>query len=156
MGKKTMKLTRKIMIAAAMLMAAPSALSTPAMAQDFPLVAGDYTSISGIFVQDGGTVAYAQFLADQWAKNQEFAKSKGWISDYKIYLNVDARDGEPNIYLTQTYRNIPNGAEMEKRDKEWAAWSKKSDAQMETESGDRAKFRTQRGTMMLQEYTIRK
>ena len=156
MGKIMMKLTGKIMMAGALLMAAPTALSTSAMAQEFPLVAGDYTSISGIFVQDGGTVAYAQFLAGEWAKQQEFAKSKGWISDYKIYANVDARDGEPNIYLTQTYRVIPTGAESEKRNKEWEAWSKKSDAQMETESGDRAKFRTQRGTMMLQEYTIRK
>lgn len=151
-----MKLSKKIMVAAAMIIAVPTALSTSAIAQQFPLVAGDYTSISGIFVEDGGTFAYAQFLADQWAKNQEFAKSKGWISDYKIYLNVDARDGEPHIYLTQTYATIPGGSEMEKRNKEWEAWSKKSDAQMDVESADRAKFRKQRGTMMLQEYTIRK
>ena len=126
------------------------------MAQDFPLVAGDYTSVSGIFIQDGGTLAYAKFLADEWAKQQEFAKSKGWISDYKIYINVDARDSEPNVYLTETYKSVPTGAEMEKRNKEWEAWSKKSDAQMDAESGNRAKFRTLRGTMMLQEYTIRK
>jgi len=151
-----MKLTTKIMLAGAMLMSAPTAISISAMAQEFPLVAGDYTSISGIFIQDGGNVAYAQFLAGEWAKQQEFAKSKGWISDYKIYINVDARDGEPNVYLTQTYANVPSGADMEKRNKEWEAWAKKSDAQMDAESGDRAKFRTQRGTMMLQEYTIRK
>lgn len=151
-----MKLTTKIMLAGAMLMGVPTAISTTAMAQEFPLVAGDYTSISGIFIQDGGNLAYAQFLAGEWAKQQEFAKSKGWISDYKIYINVDARDGEPNVYLTQTYANVPSGADIEKRNKEWEAWAKKSDAQMDAESGDRAKFRTQRGTMMLQEYTIRK
>ena len=151
-----MKLTTKIMLAGAMLMGVPTAISTMAMAQEFPLVAGDYTSMSGIFIQDGGNLAYAQFLAGEWAKQQEFAKSKGWISDYKIYINVDARDGEPNVYLTQTYANVPSGADIEKRNKEWEAWAKKSDAQMDAESGDRAKFRTQRGTMMLQEYTIRK
>ncbi len=151
-----MKLTTKIMLAGAMLMGVPTAISTTAMAQEFPLVAGDYTSMSGIFIQDGGNLAYAQFLAGEWAKQQEFAKSKGWISDYKIYINVDARDGEPNVYLTQTYANVPSGADIEKRNKEWEAWAKKSDAQMDAESGDRAKFRTQRGTMMLQEYTIRK
>jgi len=152
----TMKLTKKIMMAAAMLVAIPVAMSTPGVAQEFPLVAGDYTSISGIFIQDGGNLAYAQFLAGEWAKQQAFAKSKGWISDYKIYINVDARDGEPHVYLTQTYANVPSGADIEKRNKEWEAWSQKTDAQMEAESGDRAKFRTQRGTMMLQEYTIRK
>lgn len=151
-----MKLIGRMMMAGAVLMAAPVAWSAPAGAQEFPLVAGDYTSVSGIFVEDGGTLAYAQLLAGQWAKNQEFAKSKGWISDYRIYMNVDARDGEPNVYLTYTYRAIPSGAEMEKRDREMAAWSKKTDAQMDIESGDRAKIRKQRGTMMLQEYTIRK
>ena len=66
------------------------------------------------------------------------------------------RDGEPQVYLTSTYRDIPNGAQSEGRNKEWAAWSKKTDAQMDAESGDRAKFRKLRGTMLLQEYTIRK
>jgi hypothetical protein len=155
-GAKTMKLIARMMMTGAVLIAAPVAWSVPAAAQEFPLVAGDYTSVSGIFVEDGGTLAYARHLAGAWAKEQAFAKSKGWISDYKIYINVDARDGEPNVYLTTTYRDIPNGAESERRQKEWAGWSKKSDAQMDVESSDRAKFRKLRGTMMLQEYTIRK
>lgn len=144
------------LIAGAILMAAPLALPVAAAAQEFPLVAGDYTSLSGIFIEDGGTLAYAKHLAGDWAKEQEFAKSKGWISGYKIYINVDARDGEPNLYLTATYRDVPSGAESERRNKEWEAWSKKTDAQMDAESGNRAKFRKLRGTMMLQEYTIRK
>jgi hypothetical protein len=151
-----MILTKKIMMTAAAFMASPVMLPTVAAAQEFPLVAGDYTSVSGIFVEDGGTLAYAKHLAGEWARNQEFAKSKGWISDYGIYFNVDARDGEPNIYLTTTFRDIPNGAESERRNKEWQAWSKKSDAQLDAESGDRAKFRRLRGTMLLQQFTIRK
>jgi len=151
-----MKLIGHIMMAGAMLIAAPVVLASPAAAQQFPLVAGDYTSLSGIFVEDGGSFAYAKHLAGEWARNQEFAKSKGWLSDYKIFFNVDARDGEPNIYLMTTYREIPTGAEGEARDREWEAWSKKTNLQMETESGDRAKFRKLRGTMLLQEYTIRK
>ena len=150
-----MKLIRYIMIAGTMLIAAPVALTAPAAAQQFPLVAGDYTSLSGIFIEDGGNLAYAKHLAGAWAKEQEYAKSKGWISDYKIYINVDARDGEPQVYLTATYRDIPNGAEIERRNREWEAWSKKTDAQMDAESGNRAKFRKLRGTMLLQEYTIR-
>ncbi|CAN5449712.1 hypothetical protein BH09PSE4_BH09PSE4_04550 [soil metagenome] len=145
-----MKLIQYILMTGALTIAAPAA------AQEFPLVAGDYTSVSGIFVEDGGSLAYANHLAGQWQKSEEFAKSKGWISDYKIYINVDARDGEPNIYLTETYRSIPSGAEKEQRDKEWAAWSKKNDAQMDAESGDRTKYRKLRGTMLMQEFTIRK
>lgn len=151
-----MKLGKTMMMAGAMLIAAPVALPVAVAAQQFPLVAGDYTSLSGIFIEDGGNLAYAKHLAGAWAKEQEYAKSKGWISDYKIYYNVDARDGEPQIYLSSTYRDIPNGAEIEQRNREWEAWSKKTDAQLDAEAGDRAKFRKLRGTMMLQEYTIRK
>lgn len=151
-----MKLNRQIMIASAMLLAVPSTLSGSAAAQEFPLVAGDYTNVSGIFVHDGGTLLYAKHLADHWAKDQDFAKSKGWISDYKMYLNVNPRDGEPNIYLTATFANFPSAAESEKRDKEYDAWSKKSNAQLDAEAGDRAKYRTQRGSMVLQEFKVRK
>ena len=151
-----MKLIKNMMMAASVaLVSAPMALPTVAAAQEFPLKAGDYTSMSGIFVKDGGGLAYAKHLAGEWAKGQEFAKSKGWISDYKILINVDARDGEPNIYLMQTYSSIPTAAEGEARSKEWQAWSKKNDAQADAESADRAEFRTLRGTMMLQEYTVR-
>lgn len=151
-----MKLMKNMMIAAsAALVTVPMALPTAASAQEFPLKAGDYTSMSGIFVKDGGNMSYANHLAGQWAKSQEFAKSKGWISDYKIYINVDARDGEPNIYLTSTYSTIPSNAEYEKRNKEWEAWAKKTNTQMDAESGNRAEYRTLRGTMLLQEYTVR-
>jgi len=152
-----MKLMKSIMMTAALAMAAavPIALPTTALAEPMPLVAGNYTSVSGIFVEDGANFTYAKYLADQWAKNQDFAKSKGWISDYKIYVNVDPRDGEPNIYLTQTFAEIPSGAESEKRAVEWATWRKKSEAEMDAESGDRAKFRTVKSSMLLQEYTVR-
>jgi hypothetical protein len=150
-----MKMIKNMMVGAAVMIAAPMALTAPAMADEYPLVAGDYVSMSGIFVEDGGSLAYAEHLAGQWHKSQEFAKSKGWISDYKILINVDARDGEPNVYLTTTFPYIPTNAEGEKRSKEWDAWSKKTNAQMAAESGDRAKFRQLRGSMLLQEYKVR-
>jgi len=150
-----MKLMKHMMMATAMIVAAPVALSTPAMADEFPLVAGDYTTMTGIYIQDGGTTAYAKYLASEWKKNQDFAKSKGWISDYKIYFNVDARDGEPTMYLTQTYANWPSGAEIEKRNKEWEAFDKRTNAQLDAESGNRAKFRKVTGSMTLQEVTAR-
>jgi len=42
------------------------------MADEFPLVAGDYTTMTGIYIQDGGTTAYAKYLASEWKKNQDF------------------------------------------------------------------------------------
>ena len=55
--------------------------SAPTVADDWPLVAGDFWEVSGIHIKDGGGFAYATFLASEWRKNQEFAKSKGWIQN---------------------------------------------------------------------------
>ena len=82
-----MKLMKNMAMATAVLIASPMMLAAPAIADEFPLVAGDYTSLTGIYVEDGGSMAYAKFLAGEWAKNQEFAISKGWISGYNIYSN---------------------------------------------------------------------
>ncbi|MEQ8742339.1 hypothetical protein [Parasphingorhabdus sp.] len=150
-----MKLMKKMMMATAMTVAAPMALSTPAMADEFPLKAGDYTTMTGIYLEDGGGTAYATYLASEWKKNQDFAKSKGWISDYKIFYNVDRRDGEPMLYLTQTFPSMPSGAEIEKRDKEWEEFDKRTNAQLDAASGNRAKFRKVTGSMTLQEAKIR-
>nr|WP_156167362.1 hypothetical protein [Aurantiacibacter marinus] len=151
-----MKLMKHLLMAAsAALVAAPAVLPGVAAAQDFPLVGGEYTSMTGITIEDGGGLAYANYLASEWARNQEFAKSNGWISDYRIYSNVDARDGEPDLYLMVTYPSVPDAAESERRGNEYRAWREMTDAQMEAAAGDRAEYRTVRGTMVLQEYTIR-
>lgn len=150
-----MHFVKSIAMATAMIVAAPIALSAPAMADEFPLIAGDYTTMTGIFIEDAGGTAYAVYLAGEWKRNQEFAKSKGWITDYKIYYNIDRRDGEPTLYLTQTSPSMPSGAEFERRSKEWEAFDKRTNAQLDAESGNRAKFRTVKGSMTLQEAKIR-
>lgn len=151
-----MKLIKTMMMAASVaLIAAPMALPTAATAQEFPLVGGQYSDITGITVKDGGGLAYASYLADQWVKNQEFAKSQGWITDYRIYANVNGRDGEPDLYLVVTYPSVPDAAEGERRSAAYRAWAKKTETQLAAENGNRAEFRTVRGSMMLQEWTKR-
>ena len=144
-----------IMAASVALVAAPMAFPTAAAAQEFPFKAGDYTSVSGIVVKDGGWLAYAQHLRNSWVKNQEYAKSKGWNTDYKIYVNVDARAGEPDLYLTVTFTDMVSTVEGERRGKEIREWMSKSIADLEAESGDRAEYRTLSGTMLLQEWLVR-
>ena len=141
----------KTFIAAAMLAGAPLVLAAPAHADDFPLAEGDLTEVSGIFIHDGGSVTYANYLADQWRKQQEFAKSKGWISDYHIYSNLNARDGEPNIYLYETFSSVPTAAENARRLNEWERFDPRTNAQQNAASSDRAKIRTLKGTMLLRE-----
>ena len=150
-----MKLTKKMMIATAMLVTTPMALPTVAAAQEFPLVAGDYSQVSGIFIKDGGAFKYATHLATKWVDVQEFAKSKGWISDYKILINEYPRDGEPTIYLMTTFAKMADAAEGERRNKEYDAYMKSSAEQQIAESGNRAEYRTVQSSMLLREYKVR-
>lgn len=143
------------LVVAALLVTAPMALPTAATAQEFPLVAGDYSDVSGIFVKDGGAFKYATHLAGDWTKVQEFAKSQGWISDYKILINENPRDGEATIYLMTTYSSIPDAAESERRGKAYQAFMKSSAAQQIAESGNRAEYRTLKSSMLLREYKPR-
>lgn len=143
---------------AAALIAAPFvlALSTPAAAQNYPLDYGEYSDVTGIDILDGGGVQYATWLATEWRKNQEFAKSQGWISDYRVYSNLYPREGEPDLYLMITYAKMPDAAESMRRDEAYRAFTNKNDTQMSAESGNRGKFRKVLSTSLLGELKFRK
>jgi hypothetical protein len=149
------KLMRKSIFVMA-LGAASMMTAAGALADDWPLVAGDYWEVTGVEIKDGGGLKYAEFLASEWKENLEFSKSKGWIKDYKIFSNVYARNHEPDLYLVTITDSIVSGAEGEKRSDEYMAWRKKTIAQMQTESGNRAEYRDILSDELLQELTIRK
>jgi hypothetical protein len=141
--------------AAVMAVSLPVAFAAPAAAQEFPLEPGDYAEVSGIFVNDGAEFKYAQHLVDVWVANLEFSKSQGWVSDYKIYANVNPREGEPNIYLMTTFASLPDAAEQERRNAAWREFTQASVEQQISESGNRAEYRTVQSSLLLQEYTPR-
>jgi hypothetical protein len=126
-----------------------------ARADEYPLVNGDFWEVSGIQIKDGGDLAYANFIAGEWRKDQEFAKSKGWIKSYMVFLNNYPRKGEPDIYLITVSDRLPSGPEGEKWFQEYLAWKKETVAQLDKESGDRAEFREVGSTLLLQEQKFR-
>ncbi len=127
------------------------AFATPAIAQNYPLDPANYVESVAIEILPGGGVDYANFLAGQWRKQQEFAKSQGWIVSYEILQNTYARDGEPDLYLITVLPKIADPAESLRRNEAFRKFMAQSDAQMEAASGDRGKFRKLRGTLLLQE-----
>ncbi len=127
------------------------AIATGASAQNYPFTLGNFTEVAMIDVADGGGMQYATFLADQWRKSQEFAKSQGWISDYAVYSNFNSRPGEPDLYLSVTFASMPDGAEEERRNQAYRDYMKRTDTQLAAESGDRAKYRTVMGSFLLRE-----
>lgn len=148
------KSTRNIVLALAFT-AASMVLATSAFAQDWPLAGGDYWEVAGIDIKDGGGLKYATWLATEWKKNAEFAKSKGWIKDYKIFENTHPRSGEPDLYLVRVMENLASGPEGEKRAKEYREWNEKTMEQLETESGNRAEYREVLSSSLLQELLFR-
>ncbi|MXO48540.1 hypothetical protein GRI69_09745 [Erythrobacter vulgaris] len=140
------------MIAAAALTVS---LAAPAAAQEFPLEAGEYAQFNGIYVKDGGDFKYAEWLASEWKNFQEYALSQGWTTGYKIYYNVNPRDGEPTMYLMTSFASMPNAVEQERRNDAFDAWAKKTAEQQIAESGNRAEYRTAKSSILLQEYTPR-
>lgn len=131
-------------------------VSVAAVADEWPLVWGDYWEVTGIDLKDGGGLAYSKWLATEWKENQEFAKSKGWIKDYMLLGNVYGRADEPDMYLITIRESIVSGAEGNKRNDEYMAWRKKTVAQMQAESGNRAEFREVMSSSLLQELNFRK
>jgi hypothetical protein len=88
-------------------------MSGSVLAEEWPLVGGDYWEVTGIDIHDGGGFKYAKWLATEWRKDLEFAKSKGWIKDYMIMANVHARSDEPDLYSAR--KNTWNGSRRASR-----------------------------------------
>ena len=91
----------------------------------------------------------------QWRKDQEFAKSKGWIRGYTVFASYHARKDAPNVYLVTMTDRLPAGPEGEKRQQEYMAWRTARIAQMEKEAGDRAELRGLGSNLPPQELKLR-
>lgn len=144
-------------LALAMVGALLLAVSLPATAQDeSPWKAGNYWNVSGIHVKDGGGLKYAQYLATEWVRTQEYAKSQGWISDFMVLSNTHPREGEPNLYLVTILPSLPSSDEADKRGKMMREFNKTTIAQMQAQSAGRAEFREVGGQMQLRQLVLRK
>ena len=129
----------------------------PALAQsNDPFIGGDYVSVTGVSIDDGHYLDYANFLSGFYKAQEDYAVKQGWQTSYEILANVNRRKGEPDLYLMRRFRNIPDGAEGERRAKMIRDNVKMDDAQMEAASGERAKFRHVDSNMLLQELKWRK
>ncbi|HVN42026.1 MAG TPA: hypothetical protein VMT50_04530 [Steroidobacteraceae bacterium] len=148
------QIVKSILMLAFSLTAATAA--TNAMADEWPMTSGDFWSVTGIHLKDGGALGYANWLASEWKAQEEFSKSKGWIKNYMILGNTNARKGEPDLYLIEVFDRIPTGPESDKRNDEYVAFMKKSQAQMQKESGNRLEFREVGSNLLLQEMKFKK
>jgi len=133
------------------------AVSLPATAQDEnPWKAGNYWNVTGIHVKDGGGLKYAQYLATEWVRNQEYAKAQGWISDFMVLSNTHPREGEPNLYLITIAPSLPSSDEADKRGRMMRDFNKATMAQMQAQSAGRAEMREVGSQVQLRQLVLRK
>ena len=135
--------------------AATMILSVPAVAQEIPLVGGDYWDVTSVKVDDGHFGDYADFLAGQFRKSNEYAKSKGWIKAYYVFSNVNNRADEPDLYLVTVSDNVATPAEQIARTKEINAAMSTNDRKEIAGSGQRATYRHITADMLLQQLVFR-
>ncbi len=81
--------------------------SNPAMAQDNTRgwEQGHVVQVTEVHIKDGMFNAYINDLNNVWRKFIEAQIEDGDVIDYGMYGNVNSRDGEPDLYLTVTYKN---------------------------------------------------
>jgi hypothetical protein len=129
-------------------------LSTAA-AQDASFKPGAYSDVSAIEIVPGQFQNYMDYLATNWKKAQEFNKSKGWITGYRVLVNTYPRAGEPDLYLIVDYVKQYSPEEQLAQQKEFEAFMKQTTRQATTASGERGVMRKLLGQMQLQEAVLK-
>jgi hypothetical protein len=141
----------------ASLFASVALLATPALAQDIvrSYDLGPVWAVENIQIKPGHFDEYMHFLATTWKAEQEDSRRRGWVLDYKVLNAVDPRDNEPDIFLMIEYKNM---AVMDTSLDELEAQTKKLSGTLTAANkafGDRDKIRTERGSLLLRELTLR-
>ena len=130
--------------------------SSPAMAQDNTRgwEQGHVVQVTEVHIKDGMFNAYINDLNNVWRKFIEAQIEDGDVVDYGMYGNVNSREGEPDLYLTVTYKNwaaFDRGVEyFEELGKEVLG----SVDEMREANIDRGELRTIGSTYTLQEITF--
>lgn len=127
----------------------------PATAQESAYTPGTYMVVQGIYVNDGQLENYMDYLAGMYRRNQDFAKSKGWISGYRIFANVNRRKDEPNLYLLTEMPRLPTPQEEADRERQITQAMNQTTRQATEASGGRVQMRTLGNNMLLQELNLR-
>lgn len=66
---------------------------------------GHVVQITHVHIKPGMFNAYINDLNSLWRKSLEIQKKDGHVIDYAMYSNPSAREGEPDLILSVTYKN---------------------------------------------------
>ncbi len=132
----------KIHLLTAVALATTALAAAPLQAQKSAADYGNYTDVSAVHVLPGQWENYMDYLKTDWIRQNEWAKSKGYILSYRALAVTYPREGEPNLVLIREYKDVPSQAEAKRRDDEFAAFVKLDDHQRADASAKRGPMRT--------------
>jgi hypothetical protein len=66
---------------------------------------GHIVQVTEVHTKDGMFNAYINDLSNVWRKFLEAQKEEGDVIGYGMYSNVNPREGEPDLFLTVTFKN---------------------------------------------------
>ena len=66
---------------------------------------GPIVQVTEVHIKDGMFNAYINDLNNVWRKFIEAQMEDGDVLDYGMFANPDSREGEPDLYLTVTFKN---------------------------------------------------
>lgn len=132
-------------------------ISVPAFAQDNTRGwdNGPVVVVTQVDTADGMFNAYINDLNNVWRKFMERQMQDGYVLDYGMYSNTSPREGEPDLFLTVTYKNW---AAFDVSNEYFEGISEEIMGSLDNmrEAGlDRSKLRTIMGTTTLQEITFK-
>ena len=116
---------------------------------------GYVVQVTEVHTKDGMFNAYINDLSNVWRKFLDAQKEEGDVIRYGMYSNVSQREGEPDLFLTVTYKNwaaFDRGVEYFEK---LGAQILGSTEEMREAGIDRGELRTIGSTYTLREITFK-
>jgi len=117
---------------------------------------GSYWSVTSVETKPGHFEDYIADLKKNWRSSLETQKKEGHVLSYRMFSNVDVREGEPNLWLFVEHKSAGSAYDLpydywEKHaEKLWGSMKKGTEA-----SVDRGELRTIKSTILLREISFK-
>ncbi|MFL5238034.1 MAG: hypothetical protein ACJ8EL_10610 [Rhizomicrobium sp.] len=116
---------------------------------------GVVLDVASIQTKDGHFNDYMRWLGTDWKRQEEAMKKAGVITDYHVWVVQNQRAGEPDIFLTQTYKNMAVFDQSQAAQYALQAKIAGSVTKSDHQQSARGSIRTIMGDMMLREAVLK-
>ncbi len=116
---------------------------------------GSYWTVTSVDTKDGHFDDYIKDLKENWRRSLEMQKKDGHVLSYTMYVNVDQRQGEPDLWLFVEHKSAGSAYDLpfdywEKQAEElWGSMEKGQEANV-----DRGELRTIMSSVLLREISF--